>query len=101
MKKMNAKTFLAIILALLVVLVVAVIFSLTWGMFLILGFILISMAVIMVAVNRGAYLNQVIISLVGVGILFLLLSFAGFEPMEISLEFIPFSQEIHNLFVVP
>ena len=95
---MHPYNYLATLVALVVALIVAVIISYQWGVFMLLGFILIILGGIVIILNRGKNIDNIFILTIGLGVFFIFLHTVGVQPVQITLDFIPGGLEIHNFF---
>ena len=90
--------FLAFLVVLAITMVAAVIISYSWGVFMLLGFVLIILGGTIIVLNRGKHVDYTFIITIGLGIFFIFLHTAGVEPIQITLDFVPYGLEIHNFF---
>ena len=95
---MHPYNYLATLVALVVAMIVAVIISYEWGVFMLLGFILIVLGGIVILLNRGKNIDNIFVLTIGLGVFFIFLHTVGVQPIQITLDFIPGGLEIHNFF---
>ena len=85
------------ILTLLIVMFIMISIGLVWGFFTMVGVFLIVYAGIMFTLGKGNWSNEIGIVLIGIGIFFILLHYAGFEMAVIDFSGIAPFERIYNI----
>lgn len=90
--------FMFFVIAMVVGLVVASIFTLVWGVLTLIGFLMFVVGILMILLNRGRNVDLLFIICIIVGVFFILLSLAGVTLGTVNLGDLPGLRSFNQLF---
>ncbi len=95
---MHPKTLIVIVVAFMVVMAIALMFALFWGLTALIAMFFFVLAFIMVVLNRGTHLSTTVYLLVGLGVFFIVLSMAGISIMIVDFSNVDSFVQLHQFF---